>query len=344
MAREVDSWSAEYGESYYSDIKIIGVGGGGCNVIEHMISDQEMVKRPVGMATFIAMDTDAKALGKSNAATKLLLGENLINGIGCGCDPRRGRDAAKSDLEALRSMLIGTELVFIVSSLGGGTGTGVTPVLAEMLHEMEIATVVLVSLPCSFEGAQRANYATVGKAKLIKQVPTIVIPNDQFLGDGVTPMGAFAAVNDRILEAIRALAELINPDSTLICTEINDVLLKMNMGMASEVGIGYSNEYNRSEIAARKAIDELNLDSKNRHKTLNAITYTLAFNPIESNFTMDEFSTVSNTINSYLSEFDDVRMILGQYFDFRMTDGMRVTAIASYSNPVELFLKDFSSK
>lgn len=325
-ARSVDGWSSSDGGDYYSNLKIVGVGGGGCKAIEHMISDSDRVKRPVGMATFIAIDTDKETLGRSEASTTLLLENEFICGQGCSGNPTLGRDVAIANRETLQNYLSGTEVLFIVASLGGGTGSGVTPVLAEIAREMNISTVAVVTLPCSFEGAQRDNYATVGKIKLYQQVPTIIIPNGQFLGDGVTPLGAFAAANDRQLEAIRALAEMINPDITMICSDVDAALSYMSMGLPSKIGIGFSSGDNRAEEAAKKAIDDLKPYSNQNKNELNCLIFNIAHDP---SLTMDEFDTIINSFKSILSG----DLIPGMFLDPRIENGIRVTAIASYSPP-----------
>lgn len=338
-ARNVSSWSNRHGVDYYADMKIIGVGGGGCKAIEHMISDRDRVKRPVGMATFIAIDTDAETLDRSGAAKTLLLGNDLIYGRGCNGDPTQGRKAADADREALKKLLSDTDVVFIVASLGGGTGSGSAPVLAEVARELNIHTVAVVTLPCSFEGAQRDNYATVGEIKLYQQVPTIVIPNDQFLGDGVTPLGAFAAANDRQLEAIRALAEMINPDCTHFCTDVCEAFSVMNMGAPSKIGIGFSSEDNRAEKAARKAIADLKLCAQHGNYELNGIIFNIAAGV---NFSLDEFDLICNSFKSILPK--DTLLIPGQFIDPLMEEGIRVTAIASYSDPAEAFWRQAETK
>lgn len=188
-------------------IKVIGVGGGGGNAVDHM------VRESIEGVEFITVNTDAQALRKSSVSTVIQIGGDITKGLGAGANPQVGRDSALEDREAIKNELQGSDMIFIAAGMGGGTGTGAAPIIAEVAKELGILTVAVVTKPFSFEGKKRMAFAEQGIEELSKHVDSLItIPNEKLLkvlGRGITLLDAFAKANDVLKNAVQGIAELI---------------------------------------------------------------------------------------------------------------------------------------
>lgn len=218
----------ELAESHVDNavIKVIGVGGGGGNAVEHMVSEH------IEGVDFICANTDSQALKNSKAKIHIQLGEQLTKGLGAGANPEIGRQAAEEDREKIKDVLAGSDMVFITAGMGGGTGTGAAPVVAEVAKEMGILTVAVVTKPFSFEGKQRALSAEDGTAKLTQHVDSLItIPNNKLLsvlGKNISLINAFKAANNVLLGAVQGIADLITRPG-LINVDFADVRTVMSV-------------------------------------------------------------------------------------------------------------------
>ena len=300
-------------------IKVIGVGGCGGNAVEHMI------RKGVQGVEFIVSNTDAQALKQSGARTQLQLGANLTRGLGAGARPEIGRDAAIEDQDRIAEIIEGADMLFITAGMGGGTGTGAAPVVAEIAKRLGILTVAVVTRPFAFEG-RRQKVAQQGIEELQKQVDSlIIIPNDKLievLGGKISRLEAYAAANDVLHNAVSGIAEIItntgdvNVDFADVRTVMSEVGMAM-MGSASAEG------ENRAQIAAEQAVHSPLLEDVNlagARGILVNITST-------SSFSMDEYYEVMNTIKGFTAE--DATVIIGNVVDESMGDSLRVTMVAT---------------
>ena len=237
-------------DSQEAVIKVIGVGGCGGNAVDHMIS------KAVRGVEFICANTDAQALLKSGAATTLQIGSDITKGLGAGAKPEIGREAAIEDRDHIAEMIEGADMLFITAGMGGGTGTGAAPIIAEVAKEMGILTVAVVTKPFAFEG-KRTKVAEEGLAELSQYVDSlIVIPNEKLmevLGEDVPFLEAFRAANDVLHNAVSGIAEIINCPG-LVNVDFADVRTVMSeMGMAM-MGSAEASGENRAVIAAEQAV------------------------------------------------------------------------------------------
>ncbi len=233
-------------------IKVFGVGGGGNNAVNRMISAK------VDGVEFIAINTDAQALYHSQAPQRINIGKAITKGLGAGSDPTIGKKSAEESSEELKAMIDGADMVFITCGMGGGSGTGAAPVVAEIAKELGILTVAVVTRPFSFEGASRMRSATEGLEQLKAKVDTIItIPNDRILSiiDKKTPLtDAFIVVDDVLRQAIQGIADLITTHG-MINVDFADVRTIMQDAGSALMGIGYGEGENRAVDAARAAIE-----------------------------------------------------------------------------------------
>lgn len=232
-------------------IKVVGVGGGGGNAIQHMMAGH------IEGVEFICANTDAQALRNSSANTTIQLGESITRGLGAGANPEIGRRAAEEDREKIKAVLTGADMVFIAAGMGGGTGTGAAPVVAQIAKELGILTVAVTTKPFSFEGKVRMQIADSGIAHLAQYVDSLItIPNNKLLtvlGKNVTLVNAFKAANDVLRGAVQGIAELITRPG-LINVDFADVRTVMSeMGIAM-MGTGVGSGENRARLAAESAI------------------------------------------------------------------------------------------
>ncbi len=300
-------------------IKVIGVGGCGGNAVAHMI------EKNVGGVDFICANTDMQALKKSQAKTVLQMGTAITKGLGAGAKPEIGREAALEDRDAIAELIDGADMLFITAGMGGGTGTGAAPVIAEVAKEMGILTVAVVTKPFAFEG-KRTKVANDGLEELSKHVDSlIVIPNEKLmevLGEDVPFLEAFRAANDVLHNAVSGIAEIINCPG-LVNVDFADVRTVMSeMGMAM-MGSAIATGTDRARIAAEQAVASPLLEDVNlanaRGVLVNITTST--------SFKMKEYYDVMNTIKAFTA--DDATVIVGNVFDESMGDALRVTMVAT---------------
>ncbi|PPI88653.1 cell division protein FtsZ [Candidatus Pantoea edessiphila] len=301
-------------------IKVIGVGGGGGNAVEHMVRE-----RIEGVEFFI-INTDAQALRKAAVGKTIQIGNKITKGLGAGANPEIGRNAAEEDRDSLRSSLEGADMIFITAGMGGGTGTGAAPVVAELAKDLGILTVSVVTKPFNFEGKKRMSFAEKGIAELSKYVDSlIIIPNDKLLkvlGRGISLLDAFGAANDVLKGAVQGIAELITRPG-LINVDFADVRTVMSeMGYAM-MGSGIACGEDRAEDAAEIAISSPlleDIDLSGARGVL--VNITAGFD-----LRLDEFETVGNTIRAFAS--DNATVVIGTSLDAEMNDELRVTVVAT---------------
>lgn len=238
-------------------IKVIGLGGGGCNAINNMIENT------IQGVEFISANTDAQSLGKNNAAKRIQLGTNLTRGLGAGANPEIGRAAAQEDREAIEDAIHGANMLFITTGMGGGTGTGAAPVVAEIAKEMGILTVAVVTRPFGYEG-KRVHIAQVGLEQLKSQVDSlIIIPNDKLmtaLGEDVTMREAFRAADNVLRDAVAGISEVVTRPG-FINLDFADVKNVMGIKGIAMMGSGYSQGIDRARLATEHAISSPLLDN-----------------------------------------------------------------------------------
>ncbi len=301
-------------------IKVIGVGGGGGNAVEHM------VRQNIEGVEFITVNTDAQALRNSSANTTLQIGGGITKGLGAGANPEVGRDAAMEDREALRELLTGSDMVFIAAGMGGGTGTGAAPIVAEVAREMGILTVAVVTKPFSFEGKKRMAFAAHGIEELSKNVDSLItIPNDKLLkvlGRGISLLDAFKAANDVLLGAVQGIAELITRPG-LINVDFADVRTVMREMGTAMMGTGSATGDDRAEEAAEKAISSPLLEDVDLAGARGILVNITA----GMDMTIEEFETVGNAVKAFASE--NATVVVGTVIDPEMHDELRVTVVAT---------------
>lgn len=301
-------------------IKVIGVGGGGGNAVAHMlVADLHSVE-------FICANTDAQALSNIDAHQTIQLGSETTKGLGAGADPDVGRAAAIEDKEAIAKAIEGADMVFITAGMGGGTGTGAAPIVAEVAKGMGILTVAVVTTPFPFEGRKRMLLAEAGLQELRDQVDSlIIIPNKKLmkvLGRSTSLIKAFAAANDVLLGAVRGIAELITCPG-MINVDFADVRTVMSeMGMAM-MGSDQARGEDRAAIAAEGAINSPlleNVDLEGASGILVNITAGM-------DLTLGEFSEVGDIIEKYASR--DATIVVGTVIDTDLVDDLKVTVVAT---------------
>lgn len=308
-------------------IKVIGVGGGGGNAIEHMLS------QTIDGVEFIVANTDAQALQHSSAKTVLQLGELMTKGLGAGANPEVGRKAAEEDHDKIRSVLHGADMVFITAGMGGGTGTGASPVIAEIAKSMDILTVAVVTKPFTHEGKQRMMAAEAGIANLSQYVDSLItIPNDKLLavlGDSITLLNAFKSANGVLQGAVQGIAELITRPG-LINVDFADVRTVMSeMGMAM-MGTGVakldnedSKDRRRAHDAATAAVASPLLEDVNLDGAKGVLINITA----RSDISLGEFKEVGDVVKNFVS--DNATVVIGTVIDEDLDDEMRVTVIVT---------------
>ncbi len=306
-------------------IKVVGVGGGGGNAVAHMVNSQ------LDGVEFICANTDAQAIRSAGARHVLQLGSNVTKGLGAGANPEVGRQAALEDRERIVEALTGADMVFITAGMGGGTGTGAAPVVAQLAKEMGILTVAVVTKPFPFEGRRRMQVALKGIEELSGHCDSLItIPNEKLisvLGRDVTMLQAFRAANDVLQGAVRGIADLIVRPG-LINVDFADVRTVMSeMGMAM-MGSGAARGEERAMEAAEKAVSNPLLDDVNLSGA-NGILVNITAGP---DFAMREFDEVGRTIEAYASE--DATVVIGTVLDPDMQDEVRVTVVATGLNRV----------
>jgi len=309
-------------DSQEAVIKVIGVGGCGGNAVDHMIN------KNVNGVEFICANTDAQALLKSVADTTLQIGTDITKGLGAGAKPEVGREAAIEDRDHIAEMIEGADMLFITAGMGGGTGTGAAPIIAEVAKEMGILTVAVVTKPFEFEG-KRTVVAKDGLEELSRHVDSlIVIPNEKLmevLGEDVPFLEAFRAANDVLHNAVSGIAEIINCPG-LVNVDFADVRTVMSeMGMAM-MGSAEASGDNRAKIAAEQAVASPLLEDVNLANARGVLVNITA----SASFKMKEYYDVMNTIKDFTA--DDATVIVGTVMDEAIGDKLRVTMVATGLN------------
>jgi cell division protein FtsZ len=301
-------------------IKVIGVGGGGGNAVHHMISNQ------VDGVEFICANTDAQALNNLKAKTILQMGSNITKGLGAGANPEIGRQAALEDRDEIAEILSGSDMIFITAGMGGGTGTGAAPIVAEVAREMGILTVAIVTRPFPFEGKKRSAVAEQGIQQLSETVDSLItIPNEKLLdvlGKEATLLEAFKAANDVLLGAVKGIADLIMHPG-MINVDFADVKTVMSeMGMAM-MGTGFATGEDRAREAAESAIRSPLLEDVNLQGARGILVNITA----GENLSLGEFSEVGDTVEEFAS--DDATVVVGTVIDPTLDDEILVTVVAT---------------
>lgn len=310
-------------------IKVIGVGGGGGNAVQHMAAaDIEGVD-------FIYANTDAQALQNTSAKTALQLGSSITKGLGAGANPNVGREAAMEDRDRIAEVLEGADMVFITAGMGGGTGTGAAPVVAEIAKGLGILTVAVVTKPFSFEAGKRMQVASEGIKELSRHVDSLItIPNEKLLtvlGKELTLLNAFKAANDVLLGAVKGIAELITRPG-VINVDFADVRTVMSeMGMAV-MGSGAACGQGRAREAAERAIACPLLEDANIAGARGILVNVTA----GLELSIGEFDEVGNAVKELAA--DDATVVVGTVIDPELEDELRVTVVATgLGNPAEAF-------
>ena len=301
-------------------IKVIGVGGGGGNAVDHMVAAE------IDGVEFINANTDSQALKKSQAKTILQLGTNLTKGLGCGANPDIGRQAAVEDRERIAEVLSGADMVFITAGMGGGTGTGAAPVVAQVAKDMGILTVAVVTKPFPFEGRKRMGVADQGIADLAQYVDSIItIPNEKLvtvLGKDASLLDAFGKANQVLQNAVQGIAELITR-SGLINVDFADVRTVMSeMGMAM-MGAATATGPSRAREAALAAVSSPLLEDINISGARGILVNVTA----GLDMSIGEFEEVGNTIKEFAA--DDATVVIGTVIEPEMREELRVTIVAT---------------
>lgn len=301
-------------------IKVIGIGGGGGNAVQHM------VKSGVDGVDFICINTDAQALKGTSAKTSLQIGCSITKGLGAGADPNIGREAAIEDRDRLQEVIEGADMLFITAGMGGGTGTGAAPIVAQLAKEMGILTVAVVTRPFAFEGRKRMATGDEGIAELNKYVDSLItIPNEKLLsvlGKSISLLDAFKAANDVLFGAVQGIAQLITRPG-LINVDFADVRTVMSeMGMAM-MGSGLASGEDRAREAAEAAIASPLLEDVDLTGARGILVNVTA----GMDLTIGEFEEVGMAIKEFASE--DAIVVVGTVIDPDMSDEMRVTVVAT---------------
>jgi len=301
-------------------IKVIGVGGGGGNAVAHMVD------AGIEGVDFICANTDAQALKSARVRTALQIGCNITKGLGAGADPDIGRQAAMEDRDRIHEVIEGADMLFITAGMGGGTGTGATPIVAQVAKDLGILTVAVVTKPFQMEGSKRMAIADHGTGELGKYVDSLItIPNEKLLtvlGGETTLLDAFRSANQVLQGAVQGIAELITRPG-LINVDFADVKTVMaEMGMAM-MGTGESSGEDRAREAAEAAISSPLLEDINLAGAKGILTNVTA----GMDLSIGEFQEVGNTIKEFAS--DDATVVVGTVIDPDMTDRIRVTVVAT---------------
>lgn len=301
-------------------IKVVGIGGGGGNAVNHMVSSS------IEGVDFICANTDAQALKSIKARSVIQLGNALTKGLGAGANPEIGRQAALDDRDRIMEVLEGADMVFITAGMGGGTGTGAAPVIAEIAKEAGILTVAVVTKPFPFEGKKRRDMAEKGIEELSQFVDSLItIPNEKLLpvlGRDVSLINAFAAANDVLLGAVQGIADLITRPG-LINVDFADVRTVMaEMGMAM-MGTGIGKGPNRAREAAEQAIASPLLEDINLQGARGILVNITG----GMDLAIGEFDEVGNVVKEFAS--DDAVVVIGTVIDMELQDEVRVTVVAT---------------
>ncbi len=301
-------------------IKVVGVGGGGGNALEHMIA------KGIEGVEFVATNTDAQALKRSKAAITLQLGENVTHGLGAGADPVLGREAAVEARDNIQAALSGADMVFIAAGMGGGTGTGAAPVIAEIASEIGSLTMAVVTKPFPFERDKRMQVAVAGIEELNKHVDSLItIPNGKLitvLGKDRPMVEAFKEADDVLFSAVQGIAELITREGlvNLDFADVKTVMSKTGMAM---MGTGSASGEHRAYEAAQAAISNPLLEDVDLTNACGVLVNIMA----GGDLTMGEFDEVGSCMSELAGP--DATVVIGTVIDENMGDTIRVTLVAT---------------
>lgn len=300
-------------------IKVVGVGGGGGNAVNYMQN------KDVEGVEFICANTDAQALRRLDVESVIQLGAELTQGLGAGTNPEIGREAAEENKDLIRDVLEGANMLFLTAGMGGGTGTGAIPVIAEIAKELNILTVAVVTKPFDFEGKKKQQVAELGVAELEKFVDSlIIIPNQKLLpvlGANASMNKAFGAVNDVLLDAVQGITELITSPG-IINVDFADVKTVMSDMGAAIMGTGQANGENRARVAAEKAISCPLLEDTNLEGARGILVNISAVD-----IGISEFDEVGRIVHDLAS--DDAVIKIGTAVDKTLGDDMKVTVVVT---------------
>jgi cell division protein FtsZ len=301
-------------------IKVVGVGGGGGNAVTHMVNSG------IEGVDFVCINTDAQALKHSKVKTSLQIGSNITKGLGAGADPEVGRQAAMEDRDRIIELIEGSDMIFITAGMGGGTGTGAAPIVAQVAKELGILTVAVVTKPFEMEGNKRTSLAEQGINELHKYVDSLItIPNQKLLtvlGGDMTLLDAFKTANQVLQGAVQGIAELITRPG-MINVDFADVRTVMaETGMAM-MGSGHATGEGRAKAAAEAAISSPLLEDVNLSGAHGLLINVTAGMDLRTS----EFHLVGETVKQFAS--DDATVVVGYVIDPEMTDQIRVTVVAT---------------
>jgi cell division protein FtsZ len=329
--REEENMTFEHDDTYESgvSIKVIGVGGGGNNAVNRMITSN------IRGVEFVAINTDRQVLRRSDASMQLVIGEKLTNGFGAGANPQIGARAAEESIEEIKALLDGTDMVFITAGMGGGTGTGAAPVVARVAHEMDILTIGIVTKPFGFEGKRRMDQALAGIAELSQYVDSlVVIPNDrlkQVTDTRITLQNAFEVADGVLARGTQSISDLISV-SAFINLDFADVCSVMKNAGHAHMGVGSATGKDKAELAAKAAISSPLLESSitGAHGILINITAS-------PDVGLEDVDVASSLIAAEAAP--DANVIWGVNFDNELEDEMRITIIATGFDNQKSFAK-----
>ncbi len=306
-------------EENITTLKVVGVGGGGGNAVNRMVS------KGVQSVEFLAMNTDAQALANNQATYKAQLGSKLTKGRGAGADPEKGAAAAEESRDEISNALKGAQMVFITAGMGGGTGTGAAPIVAQVARDLGILTVGIVTKPFAFEGKRKVDLATQGISKLLEQVDSlIVIPNERLKLISLEPItlkNAFEAADDVLRQGVESISELINVPA-FMNLDFADVSAVMRNAGYAHMGVGVAKGAGKAETAAKAAVSSPLLETsiEGAHGVIINITAS-------PDIGLDEVETAAALVTS--NAHPDANIIWGVAFDDSMTDEIRVTLVAT---------------
>ena len=329
--REEEKMTFEHDDTYESgvNIKVIGVGGGGNNAVNRMITSN------IKGVEFVAINTDRQVLRRSDASLQLVIGEKLTNGFGAGANPQIGARAAEESIEDIKALLDGTDMVFITAGMGGGTGTGAAPVVARVAHEMDILTIGIVTKPFGFEGKRRMDQALAGIAELSQYVDSlVVIPNErlkQVTDTRITLQNAFEVADGVLARGTQSISDLISV-SAFINLDFADVCSVMKNAGHAHMGVGSATGKDKAELAAKAAISSPLLESSitGAHGILINITAS-------PDVGLEDVDVASSLIAAEAAP--DANVIWGVNFDNELEDEMRITIIATGFDNQKSFAK-----
>ncbi len=302
-------------------IKVIGVGGAGNNVVNRMI------EAGIGGVDFVVVNTDRQDLNKSKCKTKVQIGEKLTGGMGAGSKPEIGQKSAEESKAAIAKLLEGTDMVFITAGMGGGTGTGAAPIVAELAHEAGILTVGVVTKPFKFEGANRMRQAEMGIANLSDKVDSlIIIPNDRLkyvTDQKITFANAFGIADDVLKQSVQSIAELVGySENVNINLDFADVSAIMKDAGRAHMGVGVASGRDKAEMAAQYAVSSPLLES-----SIDGAMGVLINITGPSDLALDDVEIAASIVQEAANP--DANIIFGSAFDDTLKDEMRVTVIAT---------------